>query len=358
MSRRTLTIAFFLLPLVALANVGVLVYSLGGIPIGEKIVWPIGIALGAVLAFVPMISASIRLALWSRFFGLGLGVLNAFKVVTGTMVANSVTPSATGGMPIKFLFYVNEGIEPRRALTLLSLQWIEDTAMLISLVLMALGITGFALFDFLSSDPAMMARLDETLRSVSAIVLWALVAVAVLAIVIAAGLFGSRVRAGAKKFVQRVRDYAANVGGDWRELVRDGKWIILTSLSLSLSQWLARFSIAGLILAAFGTELRPVLFWLLQYLVQGISSIVPTPGGAGGAEAGFLLLFAPFVDAGVLVPAMSTWRLVFFFLPLVGAALAFFALHRLATNKKRRLKLAEKLREAAEIGDPHGHPAE
>ena len=331
-SRKTLTIAFFLLPLVALANVGVLVYSLGGIPIGEKLVWPIGIAIGVVLAFVPMVVSSLRLALWSRFFELGFGLGTAAKIVTGTMVANSVTPSATGGMPIRFLFLVNEGVEAKRALTLLSVQWIEDTILLIGLMMLALGITGFALFDFVSSDPAMMARLDETLRSVSAIVLWSLLAVALLAVIIAAGVFGRKVRDGAANFVKRVREFAANIGNDWGLLLGRGKWVVATSLALALTQWLARFSIAGMILAAFGTELRPVLFWLLQYLVQGISTIVPTPGGAGGAEAGFLLLFAPFVDPGVLVPAMSAWRLVFFFLPLIGAALAFFVLHRRASR--------------------------
>jgi uncharacterized protein (TIRG00374 family) len=118
--------------------------------------------------------------------------------------------------------------------------------------------------------------------------------------------------------------------------LKRGKGIALINLALSLLQWLVRFSIAGLVLAAFGVEWQPALFWLLQWLVQTISSIIPTPGGAGGAEAGFLLLFQPFVDKGVLFPAMSTWRLMFFYMPLIGSALIFFLLHRRSRAMRRR----------------------
>jgi len=70
--------------------------------------------------------------------------------------------------------------------------------------------------------------------------------------------------------------------------------------------------------------------------------------GAGGAEAAFLLLFAPFVAGSILVAAMSAWRLIFFYLPLTGAALVFFLLYRSA-----RLRRAAAKRFAAQP-----HPAE
>lgn len=326
--RRTLRIALYVLPIVALANVGLLVWSLGGVDLSKSLVAPHLLWVAMALIFVPMLTNSLRLVLWARFFGLDLGLRKAFRVVTGSMVANSVTPSATGGMPIKLLFLMGAGVQSRRALTLISFQTAEDALVLFSMVGITLGMTGFAFFEFLGSDAELLAKLDTTLRSVSAIVLWSLVGLAVFGLIIAGGLLGGRARDLAVRASSRVRQWISGVIGDWADAARRGKWIAIVNIALAVVQWSVRFSIAGLVLAAFGMEWRPALYWLLQYLVQSISSIVPTPGGAGGAEAGFLFLFAPFVDQDVLFPAMSTWRLIFFFLPLTGAALIFFLLNR------------------------------
>lgn len=347
-SRRTLTIALWVLPLAALANVAVLVWSLEGVDLNVAVKRPALLWLAMLLVFAPTLTNSLRLLLWSRFFGLGLGLRKALRVTTGTMIANSVTPSATGGMPIKLAFLIGAGVESRRAITLISFQTAEDALVLFSMVALTAGITGFALFDFISADPQLLARLDRTLRWASMIVVWSLVGLAGFALVVAAGLLGRRARDIARRASATVRNWAVGVWGDWGKAAARGKWIAGISVALAWVQWSVRFSIAGLVLAAFGVEWRAALFWLLQFLVQSISSIVPTPGGAGGAEAGFLLLFGPFVASDILVPAMSMWRLIFFFLPLAGASVIFFALNR---RKRRTLREIE-----PEAGLPH--PAE
>ena len=326
--RRSLRIALYVLPVVALGNVAVLVWSLGGVDLAQRIVAPELLGLAAVLVFVPMLANAARLAIWSRFMALGLGFGGALKVITGTMVTNSVTPSATGGMPIKLLFLVGAGVESRRAVTLISFQAAEDAVAAACLIALCLGFSGFAMFEFLGSDPALLARIDMTVRTASLVALWSLAALALLALVTAGGLLGKRVRSWAARVGLRARGFLAQVAGDWRAMWRRGKLVALANLALALLQWGVRFSIAGLVLAAFGVEWHPALYWLLQYLVQSISAIVPTPGGAGGAEAGFLLLFAPFAPVDALVPAMSAWRLLHFFLPLAGAARVFVLLHR------------------------------
>jgi hypothetical protein len=326
--RRTLAIALSLLPIVALVNAGVLVWSLGGIDLSRKLVAPHLLALVLPLVFVPMLANSLRLAIWGRFLGLDLGFAGALRVITGTMIANSVTPTAAGGTPIKVLLLLGEGIAVRRGVSLISLQAAEDALVMFGLMMLCIGVSGFAMADYLGSDPAFYARLDQTLRSAALIVVGALLAVTVVGALIAAGLFGRRVAEWSARGVQKLRSWTATIIGDWIAVLRSGKAVAMVTLALALLQWGVRFSIAGLVLAAFGTEWQPALFWLLQYLVQSISSTVPTPGGVGGAEAAFLLLFAPFVERAVLFPAMSTWRLLFFYLPLVGAAVTFFALRR------------------------------
>lgn len=328
--RRTLTIALSVLPLVALANVAVLVWSLGGVDLVGRLVAPGLLLVAAAIAFVPMLANSLRFALWGRFLGVGLGFRGGLKVVTGTMVTNSITPSAAGGMPIKMLFLINEGVPARRAATLISLQTAEDTLVMSSLAALCLTLSGFQLVDFLGRQPGLINEIETDLALLAGIVGGVLALVAALTAALAAGFMGAGPRARAAALLARARDFGGHVVSDWLGVMRRGKGMALANLALALAQWLARFSMAGIVLAAFGQDWHPALYWLLQYLVQSISSVVPTPGGAGGAEAGFLLLFAPFVAAGVLVAAMSTWRLIFFYLPLAGAALVFFLLHRAA----------------------------
>jgi hypothetical protein len=339
--RRTLTIALSVLPLVALANVAVLVWSLGGIDLAGRLVAPGLLLVAAGLAFVPMLANSLRFALWSRFLGLGLGFRGGLKVVTGTMVTNSITPSAAGGMPIKMLFLLGEGIPARRAATLISLQTAEDTLVMTSLAALCLTFSGFQLVDFVARQAGLVNEIGTDLAILAAVAGGVLVVLAGLVGALAAGLLGHALRARAAALLARARDFGGHVVNDWLGVLRRGKGMALANLALALAQWLARFSMAGIVLAAFGQEWHPALYWLLQYLVQSISSVVPTPGGAGGAEAGFLLLFAPFVAAGVLMAAMSTWRLIFFYLPLAGAALVFFLLQRAGRRRARGPLVAE-----------------
>jgi len=61
--RRTMTIALSVLPIVALVNVGVLVWSLGGIDLSQRLVRPSLLGFVALLVFVPMLANSLRLAI-------------------------------------------------------------------------------------------------------------------------------------------------------------------------------------------------------------------------------------------------------------------------------------------------------
>lgn len=326
--RRTLAVALTLLPIVALINLSILVWSLGGIDLSKTIVAPGYLLLAIALVFVPMAANSVRLALWARFLRVDLEVTGAFRVITGTIVANSITPTTVGGMPLKLLFLMGEGVETRRAVTLLSLQTVEDMVILFSLFGLCASLSGFVLADFLAANPDVLSQVNRVAVSAAWIALMGTLAAISLCILIAMGLFGSALRARAGRCLSTLRQSTSTVARDWIAVAKRGKVYALINISLALLQWSVRFSIAGLVIAAFGIDWHPQLYWLLQYLVQALSSFVPTPGAAGGAEAAFLLLFAPFVDLDVRLPAMSAWRLLHFFVPLFGAALAFFFLRR------------------------------
>jgi uncharacterized membrane protein YbhN (UPF0104 family) len=229
---------------------------------------------------------------------------------------------------------MGEGVETPRAVTLISFQTAEDVLVTWVLVGICLGMGGYGWLDFLWSDPEMFARLQRALRTGSLIAVAMVAGMALLAVIALAGWLGRRARGWVSRLTRWAFEASGHIMSDWLEVFRRGKGFALVSLGLAALQWGVRFSVAGLVLAAFGVEWSPALFWLLQYLVQVISAVIPTPGGMGGAEAAFLLLYAPFVKDPVLIPAMSTWRLLFFYLPLIGAALCYALLRRGARRKR------------------------
>lgn len=336
LSHRTLTIALSLLPILALVNVGILIWSLGRIDLASTIVAPGYLALAAMLTVVPMVANSLRLALWARFLGLKLGVLGGLRVMTGTIITNSLTPSTVGGMPIKMLFLMGEGIETKKAVTLLSFQTAEDMLVIFSLINLCASLSGFVLYDFLLANPQVLIELRHVIDWATSAVLIAGIVILALGLAVASGVLGKRLRRLGGQIVDVLCRSASTVLTDWGTVMREGKKYALANIALALTQWSVRFSVAGFVLAAFGFEWHPQLYWLLQYLVQALSSVVPTPGGSGGAEAAFLLLFSPFVDLDLLLPTMSTWRLLHFFLPLSIAAIGYFILRRIKKHKLER----------------------
>lgn len=325
--------ALSLLPILALVNVGILIWSLGRIDLASTIVAPGYLALAVLLAFVPMLANSLRLALWARFLGLKLGILGGLRVMTGTIITNSLTPSTVGGMPIKMLFLMDEGVETSKAVTLLFFQTAEDMLVIFSLIGLCASLSGFMLYDFLSANPQVLIELRHVIDWATSAALVAGAVILALGLAIASGMLGKRLRRFGGRIVEVLRRSASTVFTDWGSVFREGKKYALANIALALAQWTVRFSIAGFVLAALGLDWHPQLYWLLQYLVQALSSVVPTPGGSGGAEAAFLLLFSPFVELDLLLPTMSTWRLLHFFLPLAGAALGYFILRRIKKQK-------------------------
>lgn len=101
--------------------------------------------------------------------------------------------------------------------------------------------------------------------------------------------------------------------------IRKHKMRMVQQLLLCFVQLTTFFLIPYFILLAFGIrELSPVMVVAAQAFVVMISSFVPLPGAAGGAEFSFHTFFEPFFPAGLSVnPAMLLWRLITFYLPIL-----------------------------------------
>jgi uncharacterized membrane protein YbhN (UPF0104 family) len=105
-----------------------------------------------------------------------------------------------------------------------------------------------------------------------------------------------------------------------------GKRWFAVSLTLTALQWTARYSVATAVIVTLGGPLRPYLYWVLGWMTYAVSSVVPTPGSAGAAEATFYLLHRPVVPLAVLGVATALWRLLLFYLPVALSVVVWPAL--------------------------------
>lgn len=111
------------------------------------------------------------------------------------------------------------------------------------------------------------------------------------------------------------------------------KEIILAFLYTAM-YWFLFFLIAPLLLSAMGIELDFVLVIIIQVLIFFVLPFLPTPGGSGAAELGFVSLFSFFVPEHLLGIYVGGWRLFTFYINiLIGALLSLFELRKWAEQE-------------------------
>jgi hypothetical protein len=113
-----------------------------------------------------------------------------------------------------------------------------------------------------------------------------------------------------------------------RTILFTGKKIFALTFLLTAVSWFCRFSVISLLVMSLGLAGKPVLFMALQVLVFALMSFIPTPGGAGAAEAIFYLLYQPFLAAGSISAVILGWRFLTFYVLLLLAAVLFLVMKK------------------------------
>jgi uncharacterized protein (TIRG00374 family) len=80
---------------------------------------------------------------------------------------------------------------------------------------------------------------------------------------------------------------------------------------------------------------------LMGYLIGQLGGLLPLPGGVGGIDVGLIGTLVVYgAPAAAVTAAVLAYRVILFWLPLVGGAIAFFSLRR-ALDKSIRADLCE-----------------
>ena len=296
---------------------------------------PAFLAQAMALALVPWFTNTARMWIWARFMGGSLGRADAFQITLASDLGAAFTPTAAGSGAVRLAMLLGHGLSAGRASALILLMSLED-AIFFAVVL--------PLSYFLASGTggdtvrAVFSRVGERAALV-------LAAALILGLVVAGiwrlwrGRPASMRKPGSKGWgiLGRVLCWLREARAVFAEVLRRGKLRLLATLLLTAVQWVCRYSVVTMVMAAFGLTVFPFADILLQWVVFTAGTFVPTPGGATAVEAAFAVVYQPLIPAALLGPVTAVWRLILFYLVLVvdAAVLAALMLRAGQRNGKR-----------------------
>ena len=326
--RRLGRTAAVLVPLGVVANVALALLTTDRHVIVAAAELPLApLALAGGLALVPWVTGALRVQLWASFVGHPVRFLDGLRAVVGGMVGSVVTPTGSGGGFLKWALLTRQGLPAGAAGTLLVVEAVENAAFMAVALPLALTLTVAA------EAPALRAALAGASDGIVLVVLVAGAVMLGTSLLFAASARG-RLGRGPRRLIARIRGGLRRPFTDARRVAalvaRRGRLRFAAGFALAAVQWTARYSVAAALLSFLGVPVQPVLSWALQWATFTLMAVVPTPGAAGGAEAAFAALYAPFVPADVLGLATAAWRLVLFYAPLSIAAFVFLGLEKMA----------------------------
>lgn len=284
----------------------------------------IGVALGAMIVYLLLEAVIVKIMVDSKKETISW--YNAIRVPLVEQLGNGITPFSSGGQPMQLIALAQTGMDVGRASSVLLMKFVVYQSMIVVNFIFALIIG----FQYLTTKLHQM-----TLIVVLGFIIHLIVVTVLLLVMYSpkvthqlVGLFLRPVRWVSEKRYQnwneKVQDKIDNFHEESLRMGRDlktlGKVIILTLLQL-----LFYYAIPYFILLALGQSHVKLIFVMsLHILIVMVISLFPIPGGAGGAEVGFSMIFSSFLpNAGALVLAMLIWRIITYYFGLFVGIIAF-----------------------------------
>lgn len=322
---------WFVLVLMLLGGLGIFAFSLRHTnltQLGVDLVhlrwgW-FAVAIGCIVLYLGLEGVVVKIFMADRYPTFTWK--NAFRLPLIEQLFNGLTPFSTGGQPAQLVAMLQAGVEGGMASSVLLMKFVVFQAMIVVNFIISIAI-GFH-------------YIAEKLHALSLLVLFGFtihlgVIVALLMVMywysftkrmtnlvlLPVRWFGGvrRYQRLGRKLNQKIDTFYQESVKMKREYTKLGKVAVVTLLQL-----LAYYIIPYFILLALGvTGVNLVMVMSLHVLIFMIISLFPIPGGTGGAEYSFSVLFLSFVHSqSKLVLAMFLWRLLTYYFGIFAGMIA------------------------------------
>ncbi|WP_062052560.1 lysylphosphatidylglycerol synthase transmembrane domain-containing protein [Bacillus sp. JCM 19034] len=244
-------------------------------------------------------------------------VWQSFKITMAGQFFNTITPFASGGQPAQLYMLSKIGMDIGSGSSVLLIKFIIYQAMLVinSFIVLLFGyryllngaipnlsvliIVGFALNAIVV---VALITVGKSKRVASSIVHTLLKPVS---------LFLKKEKTAALKVTVDQKLHSFHL--ESKRLSFDYKLLFQCSTLTTVQLWLF-FSIPYFVLQGVGvTQLNPFQIIDFHAFIMMFSSLIPIPGGSGGAELCFSLLFGLILDPAPLVLSLFLWRFITYY---------------------------------------------
>lgn len=287
--------------------------------------------LALLLGFVQWQTNTFRIIIWTRFLKYHFSYPDMLKLVIGSELGSAISPTALGGGYVKLGMLISKGLSSGQAASLMTLGTVED-AIFFSIVI------PICLFLGETTDLPILGDLRIHLFEKVSTQLPALL-ISILVFILFRNLLRLKwVRN--LSLIMRIKSWFKHLAHDfvivYRMIAMGGKWRLLTTVSLSGIQYICRYGIIMAVLSGFAIPYNVFQIFFFQWAIYVLTILVPTPGGAGGAEIFFYFIFSSFVPSDIIGVLTTGWRFLSYYIQLTVGTVVFMIL-QIQDDKKGRL---------------------
>jgi len=259
-----------------------------------------------VLALLPWAWHSLRLAIWGRFFGVNIAWKQLVRIAIATDVGGVVMPAAVGGAPLKASMLVQQGYRPGQAATLTLWGNVEDVLFFMIAIPVSIYLTKSW------NNPLWKSAEHFILRH------GLVIAAILIGLTLLAWWFLNSIKTSGtrSKWMDKIACVLTESLTVFSLILAKGRRPFIYSFLAVTAQWLTRFCTLLAVVRMLGLDADWLKLLLLQWMVFLAMMLTPTPGAIGGAEAGFLLVFAQSLPVGMIGLVLLAWRLATYYFML------------------------------------------
>lgn len=250
---------------------------------------------------------------------------DALRVPMLEQLFNGITPFSTGGQPAQLFALTQSGIDAGRATSSTLMKFVVYQAMIVVNFVICLVIG----FEFISEKVHMLSFLlilgfiahFAVIVGLLLVMYWYNFTKKLVDVCLKPVSWISQEKHRKWQIIldEKIRNfYEESLGlkSDWK--------LLLKVCAYTLVQLMLYYAIPYFILLSLGVSNANVVMVIsMHVLIVMIISLFPIPGGAGGAEYSFSIIFSSFVDSGSkLVLAMLLWRFVTYYFGMISGLLA------------------------------------
>ena len=262
-------------------------------------------SIAVLLSLIPWFTRAFRLLNWMHFLRQPFGFLESMRVIITCELGAAISPTALGGGPVKAGYLINKGLPVGEAASVMSLTSVED------LTFFAIGVPiAFALTPAIHI-PVIGRNLDQIFIKAG----WILgIILGLVILVFIADYFYGHLNFF-RKMKRKLAEYWEDFKGLYQFIARKGKLRFVVNVILAGIQWTAYYMVVVALIHSLGIQVDPVKYFILQWVVFTLMTLIPTPGATGGAETSFLIIYSGIIPHKIIGLIMIGWRfLTFYFL--------------------------------------------